>query len=729
MGLVARNSTVLLGGAAIAIVAGTMQVSAQDAATGEAVTNEQDKQGRVTLLQRIVVGAGVEKVAIDTPQSVSVVEQEDIDLEQATTVGDVLRGIPGVNTVGSDRVFGQGFNIRGIGAPEAAGEEGRIIVTVDGANKYYEQYRMGGLFTDPELFKRVEVLRGPASSTLYGSGALGGVINFTTKDAADFIADGANGAVRLKGSFNDNKNGWLGSALVAHRFSERFDFLLAGNYRSADPYVTGNGTEIASSNFEAWSGLAKATMKVGEEGTLRASYQQWDSQADDQDYAQIGGPLSGGSVSGFGTVDRHVIDRTAVLSYENPFSDNDMLNVKASASYSRTSVEQTNATGIPSMGFVCGVPGAETFCDADYAYETWQFNLENTSEWRGDNWENFLTYGWQTAYQVRSAEAFDPLGNPFNHPHHPEGTDLKTGLFVQNEFIWDDRLTLIPGIRVDWRRLKPDETTGLSDSTDDWAVSPKIAAHYKFNDNFAVFGSIAHTERFPTLDEVFSTTFAPSYGLKKEKSNSYEAGFAVSAFDLVQPGDGIQFKTTGFYNDISDLIVSCRTAARLCGPDGSYFEHYMNIDAARIYGAELELAYDSDYFFANASYTHTIGKNKDTGDYLTSVAPHELAFTLGGKVPQHDLKFGWKARFVSGPQDKARRSSEADWASSSTRFAKAFDVHDVFVSWTPQEGRFRGWEVIGGVDNIFDTQYKEFLHNEASKGRTFKITLSKQFDY
>lgn len=720
MGLVARKTAVLLGGAAIAIVAGMSQAAAQDA-----TTNEADKRSRVTLLQRLVVGAGVEKVAIDTPQAVSVVEQRDIDDAQASTVSEVLKSIPGVNTAGSDRAFGQGFNIRGIGAPEAAGEEGRIIVNVDGATKFYEQYRMGGLFTDPELYKRVEVLRGPASSTLYGSGALGGVVNFTTKDASDYIAEGGNGALRLKGSYNTNRNGWLGSAVLAHRFSESFDFLLAGNYRKSDAYKTGDGTIINSSDFAAWSGLAKATAKVGDEGTVRLSYQQWDSDANDQDYAQIGGPISGGSVSGFGTVDRHVIDRTAVISYEDPFSDNDWLDLKISASFSDTLNEQRNASGMPAMGFVCGVPGAETFCDVDYSYQTFQFKAENTSEWRGANWENFLSYGVQLSHQTRTATVYDPAGNPFAYTHHPEGTDFKTGFYVQNEFIWDERLTIIPGMRIDWRKLTPNESTTLVDTKDDWAFSPKIAAHYKFNDMFAIFGSVAHTERFPTLDEVYSRPF-PSYDLDVERSNNFEAGFAISAYDLVQPGDGLQLKTTGFYNDISDLIYRQCSSATSCAA-GGFSQQYVNLNEAKIYGAEVELAYDSDYVFASASYTHTIGKNTVTDTYLTSVAPHEFALTLGGKLPQHGLSFGWRSRFVAAPQDKALRATVAP--GFSTRYADSFNVHDVFMSWRPEEGAMKGWEVIAGVDNLFDKQYKEFLHNEPAKGRTFKFTLAKQFDY
>lgn len=717
MGLHARNVIGLLGSVAIGTMLASMAAHAEDGAQ----TNESEKKGRVTLLDRLVLGAGVEKVAIDTPQSVTVVEQEDIDQEQATTVGDVLKRIPGVNTSGSDRVFGQTFNIRGIGAPESANEEGRIIVTVDGATKFYEQYRMGGFFSDPELYKKVEVLRGPASSTLYGSGALGGVINFVTKDASDFIAEGDSGALRLKGGFNSNRNGYLGSVIFAQRFGEDAEFLLAGNYRTADAYKTGNGSVVRSSDFQSWSGLAKATFNVGEEGKLRLSYQQWDSDADDQDYAQVGTqPI-------FGTVDRHVIDRTAVISYENPFTDNDWLDLKVSASFSDTNVDQTDASGAPMFGLTCAT--SLLFCDTEYGYQTWQFNVQNTSEWSGDNWENFLTYGWQTSYQIRTAESVTLGGMPAGINFHPEGTDLKTGVFVQNEFVWDQRLTIIPGVRLDWHELTPDGSTGVTGSMTDTAVSPKIAAHYRFNDYVAVFGSIAHTERFPTIDEVFSTggssnSFLPSLGLEKEKSNNFEIGFALSGYDIFQEGDGVQLKTTGFYNDITDLISL--NPALVAGPN--FIPGYVNIDEARIYGFEVEVAYDSDYVFASAGYSHVIGKDETTGMYLTTVAPHELALTIGGKMPEKDLKFGWKARFVAGPQDPARDSATPP-PSGSTRFAESFNVHDVFLTWTPQEGQFAGWEANVGVENIFSEQYKEFLHNDASRGRTFKVSLSKQFGW
>jgi hemoglobin/transferrin/lactoferrin receptor protein len=719
-GTISRHVAALGGGAALAIAIGAGAALAQD-------VNEADKQGRVTLLQRLVIGAGVEKVAIDTPQAVSVVEQEDIDAIQPQTIGEIIKSVPGVNLTGSDRLLGQSFNIRGIGAPETTGDGGRIIVNVDGAQKFYEQYRMGSFFSDPELYKRVEVLRGPASSTLYGSGALGGVVNFTSKDASDFIADGDTGAVRIKGGYNSNRDGWLGSTTIAHRMGANAEFLLSGNYRVADSYVTGDGTVVAGSNFEAWSGLAKGTFNVGDEGKLRLSYQRFDSDLDGQALSQTT------TADLFGSIDRHVVDDTAIVAWEDPFSDNDMLAVKVSASFSNTQNEQRDHVPGPSLVFppvtapTCGTGSSSVVCDSDYAYRTWQLNAQNTMEWRGAAWENFLTVGSQFSHQTRVAEAWLDDGTPLVNRFHPEGTDAKAGLFVQNEYIWDERLTVIPGMRVDWHRLSPSDALDAPDSTDT-AFSPKIAAHYKFNETLAVFGSVAHTERFPTIDEVFSTssnsdTFQPSLSLRKEKSDNFEAGFALSGYDLVTPGDGAQLKFTGFYNKVRDLI------ALKPSPRSPTAEGYENINRATIYGFEVEAAYDADHVFANAAYSYVIGRNDRTDAYLNTVAPHELALTLGGKLPEHGLRFGWTARIVAAPQDPALRGQPPASPFASRRFAEAFDVHDVFVSWKPEEGRLVGWEVQAGVDNIFDKQYKEFLNNDFAKGRTFKVSLAKQFGY
>lgn len=708
MGPVARNMAALLSGAAVTVLVGMHGAEAQ-----EATTNEAEKKGRVTLLQQLVLGAGAEKIAINTPQAVTVLNQDDIDREQAETTGGLFKSVPGVTMVGSERVFGEAFNIRGIGSTENSADGSRIIVNVDGAQKFYEQYRMGSFFSDPELYKKVEVLRGPASSTLYGSGALGGVINFVTKDASDFLKDGKNNALRLKSSYETNGNGLLGSAIYARRLNDNVEFLATGNYRTADEFTLGNGTKLLGSDFNAWSGLMKGTAHFGDnnEQVVRLSYQRWDSDADNQAYAQTG------TQAAFGTVDRHVVDSTAILSYENPVSDNPWLDIKANISYSDTAVEQRN-----------GTLAGSNIIDADYGYRTWQANLQNTSEFSGEAYQNFLTYGVQASHQDRIGVSQLITGTGDAISTHPEGTDNKLGAFVQNEYVWNEKLTLIAGMRGDfvWRQPgEAAESLGNAVDVNDQAWSPKIAALYKVNDNFGVFGSIAHAERLPTLDELYTWSKGVSVDLKKEKSNNYEVGFTTSGNDIFQEGDALSLKTTGFYNDLTDLIQLTATGAS---------RYFYNVGKARIYGVEIEGAYDSDYVFANLAYTGVKGENLTPGlNYgkpLSTIPAHKIVLSLGARMPDRDLEFGGRVTHAfEAPNSIQGTASSSATPSATVVPADAWTTVDLFASWKPQSGQFEGWQAQFGINNIFNAYYRDAIALDYAKGRTFKLTLAKQLDW
>ena len=94
-------------------------------------------QETTTPLGRIVFGYGTDQVALDTPLATTVIDEEEINRQLATTVGEFFDGAPGVQAVGSNRPLGQTFNIRGWGEVPA-GDEGRVIVLQDGATQYYE---------------------------------------------------------------------------------------------------------------------------------------------------------------------------------------------------------------------------------------------------------------------------------------------------------------------------------------------------------------------------------------------------------------------------------------------------------------------------------------------------------------------------------------------------------------------------------------------------------------
>ncbi|MET0439897.1 MAG: TonB-dependent receptor [Devosia sp.] len=725
MGLVRSRAAALLGGVALAIVAQQGAVAQNVNATN------------ITLLERLVIGAGAPKVAINTPQAVTVLNQADIDKEQAATTGELFATVPGVAIVGSQRQFGEAFNIRGIGTTENSSDGSRIIINIDGAPKFNEQYRMGSFFSDPELYKQVEVLRGPASSTLYGAGAIGGVINFTTKDASDFIQDGDTGAARIKTSFDSNGKGTLTSAVVAQQVNETFEILAAGNWRRRDNVELANGKTLDGSAFNTLSGLVKGTAHFGDnnEQELSLSYQRWFSDAKDQAYAQTG------TSSMFGVTDRTVVDQTAVLHWENPATDNPWVDLKVNLSYSDTQNDQTNhryqlgaprtVIGTPSGASPQNVTADSILLDTRYGYKTWQLSADNTVEWIGDGFENFFTTGFQGSTQDRTVTR---PGTAAALPAHPQGTENKLGVFAQNEFIWAEKLTLIAGARGDFHWVN--STTGAA-NVEGSAFSPKLSAHYEVNDNIGIFASVAHTERLPTIDELYSVAAASapipvrsplgsapkstSLGLQKEIADTIEGGFSLSANDVLTSGDSAAIKTTAFYSDLTNLIAS--NTANPFG--GATVPYYGNIGKASIYGIEVEGSYDSELLYASLAYGLTIGDNRVTNTPLTTVPQSKLALTVGIRNVEYNLDFGTRLTIA----DKGRYFVQGSAQQPIDGTADAYATVDLFASWKPDTGPLAGTEFQAGIDNVLNADYRQNLAVDRSTGRTFKISVAKQFGW
>jgi len=722
MGLVRSRAAALLGGVALAIVAQQGAVAQNVNATN------------ITLLERLVIGAGAPKVAINTPQAVTVLNQADIDKEQAATTGELFATVPGVTVVGSQRQFGEAFNIRGIGTTENSSDGSRVIINIDGAPKFNEQYRMGSFFSDPELYKQVEVLRGPASSTLYGAGAIGGVINFTTKDASDFLQDGQSGALRVKASLDTNGTGTLTSAVLAQQVTDTFEILAAGNWRRRNNVELAKGGVLDGSAFNTLSGLIKGTAHFGDnnEQELSLSYQRWTSDAKDQAYAQTG------TSSLFGVTDRAVLDQTAVLHWENPATDNPWVDLKVNLTYSDTQNDQTNhryALGAPrtvigpvNPAFPQNVTADSILLDTRYGYKTWQLTADNTIEWIGDGFENYLTTGFAASTQDRTVVR---PGTATPLPAHPQGTENKLGVFAQNEFIWAEKLTLIAGARGDFHWVN--STTGAA-NIDGSAFSPKLSAHYEVTDNIGVFASVAHTERLPTIDELYSVAAATpagggrpgsapkttSLGLQKEEANTIEGGFSLSANDLLTSGDSAALKTTAFYSDLTNLIAS-NTANPFGGAPVPY---YGNIGKARIYGIEVEASYDSELLYAALAYGITVGDNLVNNTPLTTVPQNKLALTVGVRNIEYNLDMG--ARLTIADQGRYIVAAGPFGADGP---ATGYATVDLFASWKPDTGPLAGTELQLGVDNLFNADYRPNLSIDRSTGRTFKISVAKQFDW
>ncbi len=657
-------------------------------------------------LDRLVISAGVEKVAIDTPQAVSSLDQEDIDQLQATTIGDLLEGMPGVNVQGGVGQLGQGFNIRGMGT--AIGDsDNRILLNVDGVTKFYEQYRMGALFTEPELYKRVEVLRGPASSTLYGAGALAGVVNFTTKDASDFLIPGDPLAVRLKAAAETNAQAHTLSGIVAVQPTEGVELLGSYNYRRTDDYKNGDGDTVAASATKSDSWLVKGRVAIGgnSKHAIWASYQDWLSDAP-QVYDQVS------AATGSSLMRRRVHDKTAVLGYVNDFNGSNLFNIEAQAAYSLSKVHQTETSFLGPLAY------------SDFTYESWQAKVQNSSRFgMGGDWTTFLILGGQWSTQERRNPRVGLSGTVTpGAGTHPEGDMDRYGLFGQLEIVWSDKLTIMPGIRVDWTKLKPGATvvggTRLTGEVKDSGVSPKFAALYNVTPWFGLFGSIARTVRMPNVDEIFtrSATRPNNPDLRPEKSDNVEAGFTLSFDGLLGKADRFRAKTTLFRNDVKDLIVN------VAGPVGT--PYFQNVNRSRFKGLEVEAEYGIGGFFARGNASFIDGKDRLTGNYLNTIPANDYRLTLGYADAETGLSGGWTGEFAER-QDQVTTGPFSSAGSGLP--TPGYSVHNLFFAFKPQSGPAQGFEFRLAVDNIFDKQYRRHLSALDAEGQSFRFTVANTF--
>lgn len=215
----------------VAVMAACLGLNTAMAADDEVYTQEVE-----------VTATRVARDLMDVPMSVGVVTADEISKMGVSSIGEVIRDIPGVEmnndgTPGLVRV-----SIRGEGTM-------RTTILIDG-QKISEHKSMSGapILIDPSAVERVEVIKGPAS-VLYGSDAIGGVINIITKK-------GGNRPVQLDVStgYNGSGDGFISNASVYGSLNG-FNYRLSGSYTDFGDLKTPSKT-INGSNYDTKSGSA-----------------------------------------------------------------------------------------------------------------------------------------------------------------------------------------------------------------------------------------------------------------------------------------------------------------------------------------------------------------------------------------------------------------------------------------------------------------------------------------
>jgi vitamin B12 transporter len=436
----------------------------------------------------VVYGVRLDQPATEVGSSVSVLTADEIEAIGSSFLLDAIATIPGV-TINQNGSFGGVATVRIRGASSA-----QTLVIIDGvvAN---DPTSPGGGFDfarmDPANIDRIEVLKGP-QSTLWGTDAIGGVVNIVTKQPDK----GVNGNVFAQtGSYNSFRGG-----VEFEGAGDRFDFRLAATGVSTDGLskadeINGN-TE--KDGYDSNTVSAKGGVRIAGDVRLQASllWSDAESEFDSFSFGDQGNIADGDEVS-------KTEELAGNVSLHLPLFGGKLDNVLL-AGYS----------DIDRRSFSGGLPGFSS--EGDRKIYRYQGTLQVNDNHR-------LAFG---------AEKEDSKANG-------DSTSIN-GLFALYELQALDSVTLTAGIRRDDHDRFDAETTG------------RFAVAYNPHDQITVRASWGEGFKAPTL---FQTTFfccgatAPNPNLKPERSEAYDIGVVFRTSNARG-----EIGLTWFDQDFDDLI-------------------------------------------------------------------------------------------------------------------------------------------------------------------------------
>ena len=656
-----------------------------------------EEDGDPGFLGTLILTGGKRDLSFGTALSRTVVGEEEIQDRQASTVAQLIDSVPGVTLVNGTTPQGSGINIRGFGANTTFGSDQKIAVQIDGASVGSEElYRIGTqLFTDPLLYREVEVLRGTIGSFAYGSGIVGGVVKLETKDASDFTGGvpGFGGSQTFE--YSSNGNGWVSSTNLAWMPTEGAEFLLNYSLRDQDDLTAGDGTTIGNSAFRTPSYLAKGKFTFGQDDAHSLTFSHSSTVADDQDVPYDQFDTTGGS---FGNVDRLTETKQTVLEYRfTPASD--LIDLRANLSYADQKIEydyipgSSPLEGTPSFPFLVGT------VNADQRYETTKLTVTNRALFDTGAVSHDMLAGVEAQRRIRADNTAAGA---------PGGTNDRFALFVVDEMSIG-QFTITPALRYEKSRIESENAlAGVPNAYEKDALMGGLALAYDFGNGLSVFGSAAYTEGLPIIDDLGTSATAQRRIGMSEKSHTFELGAAYTGTNVFTAGDTFTIRGNLYQTELWD--ITSYTVA------GSMSTELDRVDSR---GFELEASYG----MANGFYVDFAGHlgegtefNPDGTDTTWRNSPADRAqLTLGKKWDDH-VDLSWEIVHAADRRD----ALGADLSNST--------VHNLRATWKPQgQGWLDGSEVRFGVENVLDVNYVGHLSSPSRKapGRTFKVSLTK----
>lgn len=665
-----------------------------------AQANPDNSTTDATQLNTIVVTAtGYEQDLSKAPASITVIDREELEKREYNDITDVLRHTPGVVVSGSGSA--QTISIRGMSS-------NYTLFLVDGKRQYGRDVNPNGddagfeknILPPVSAIERIEIIRGPAS-TLYGTDAMGGVVNIITKK----VSDRWSGSVELgsviqdQGNAGDIQNGsvYLAGPLLENKLGLQLS--LNKQKREEDAYVGGfRGTERESLNSRL-----SYILNDKHDLQLEANFVQQESETTVGKTVALANNAADSSSRNY----RHVY----ALTHHGRYSD--QLD-------STTYLQYENSKNPDRGNTQLGTKGIEL--------DTWTFN----NQW---NWllgNHTLSLGAHYKDEKLTDKATNR--NP-NAPEFSELTRWSAAAFLEDTWHLSDRFDLTAGLRYD------------HDENYSGHVSPRLYGVYSLNDQWTVKGGVstgykqpdirAATEGFYSVTGGGGSPLATGRGIIRANPDLDPESSLSSELGVNWQNDRVKASLTAYVTQYKDRITEVRACET--DTDGSstnrnnwqewkcfegdtpfyFISERINVDEAELKGVEATLeASLSDYTTLMANYTFTDSEFK-TGEFkgqpVNQMPEHMLNITVDHEI--NDALNVWS---------RLHYRSETSAYLSRTSVAQpnpGYEFLDVGLNYkfTPNiSGKF-------GVYNLLDEKAEDRDGDQLLDGRRYGISLMARF--
>ncbi|WP_299493100.1 TonB-dependent hemoglobin/transferrin/lactoferrin family receptor [uncultured Shewanella sp.] len=641
-----------------------------------------EKQSYTEFDEVLVSATRIKENTSNTSQSVAVVNEEKLQELQPNSVASALKYEANINVTNGPRATSQGVEIRGLSGQQ-------VLQTIDGVRQNANSGHRGTYFMDPELLQSIEVIRGPASS-IWGSGAVGGVVAQRTKSASDLLEEGERFGGYLKQGYETNGDRLSTSGAIYGK-QDNVDWLINASSFDNNNIKTGDGQTIENSAADGNSGIIKLGWQAAENQRLELTTRL--SQIDE--LVPSNPSTSEGTSSPL--VRRNTTDKNVTVGYDYHSLDSQAINLKTQFYWNDTHYDEDRVT----------------YDQQDSTdYQSIGFSVNNQSLF--DTWS--LLYGID-AYHDTIDTVRDDTGQEGERVNNLNASSQVAGAFTQANVDLTQSLGLTTALRFDHYENKSDS---LGTSANDSAVSPTLGVKWQTTNWLSLSARYDQAFRAPSMEEMYSTgthfcyytgfcnSFEINPDLKPETAKNKELQADMN-FNQLLGNDELALTLNVFRNDVSDYIEQVFTTTTTS---------YQNVSDAKLTGFELGVRYRYEQTRLVLNYGQTEGKDTETNEYLSDVPANKVTADLSQGLMQGEVKVGTRFTHVNA-QDHVPTNTDEVYSN--------YSLWDLYASWEPTMGILSGFRFDLSVDNVTDKQYRQAWQTLYEPGRNIKLAARYQF--